>query len=122
MKKNIWLNNFQKTCIGLAAFSGLCFITTIVIFAVKGWSAPANIFRAVFEFAFSFVWSFIFLLIGVAFIGYEGAGTPINMIINGLFYFFLVCWILFLVLLVTSLVIKFCYKDNKNKNKVEIST
>lgn len=53
-----------------------------------------------FEFLFGFFYIFVFQLFGIAFVGYEGRGTPMNMLINGLFYLFIIAIIISVILFV----------------------
>ncbi|MCL2796638.1 MAG: hypothetical protein FWD58_01090 [Firmicutes bacterium] len=50
------------------------------------------------EFAVALPVTFFFMLLGVALLGYEGTGTPENMVVNGLFYVFLAGAVVFLIL------------------------
>ena len=69
------------------------------------------------EFIFGFFLTLFFLVVGAPFMDYEGRGTPTNMLINGLFYFFIVCFVVFLVLFITS-----CVKNMiKKYSKTEVS-
>ena len=52
----------------------------------------------VFEFLFAYAITFEMQLGGAVFIGYENLRTPANMVINGLFYFFIAVIITGLVL------------------------
>lgn len=69
----------------------------------------------VFEFLSGFCIIFFFQLFGVAFIGYEGRGTPTNMLINGLFYFFMITVIISVVLYIKHQI----GKSRSDVNKVE---
>jgi len=60
----------------------------------------------IFEFLFGFAITFIFQIGGIAFIGYENKGTPINMLINGLFYFFIIIIVISFVLYIKQQISK----------------
>jgi hypothetical protein len=70
----------------LLAILGLAVVTAFGVYTI--FVLPDS--YTVLEFVLGFAATFVFLCGGVAFIGYEGRGTPLNMVINGLFYVFLI--------------------------------
>ena len=92
----------------LLSILGLIIINTFGVFKVFVIGDSYNIF----EFVFAFIITFQFLCFGVTFIGYEGTGTPINMLINGLFYFFLIAVIISFILFIIN-----PSKQKNNSNK-----
>jgi len=77
-------------------------VTGVIVTLVMGVGMLCDT-STVAEFIVALPITFLYMLVGVAFIGYEGTGTPANMMINGGFYFFIVCTIVFSVLFVISL-------------------
>ena len=80
----------------LLAIIRLAAVTAIGVFSVF---VLGERYRAL-EFISGFYATFVFLCGGIAFFDYEGRGTPLNVLLNGLFYFFLVaavvCFVLYL--------------------------
>lgn len=70
----------------LVAIFGLAIVNTIGVFTVFVLSDPYT----VLEIVLGFFNTFVLFCGGVAFIDYEGQGTPLNMMLNGLFLFFLI--------------------------------
>lgn len=92
----------------LLSIIGLIVVNIFGVYEVFVLGEPYN----VLEFIFGFFITLVFLLIGVAFLNYEGRGTPTNMLINGLFYVFLIAAIVFFVLFLREIL-------NQKNNEVK---
>ena len=79
----------------LAAILSLTAVNAVGIFTVFVVSTPYT----VLEIVLGFFATFMLFCGSVAFIDYEGRGTPLNMALNGLFYLFLIAAIVSLILL-----------------------
>ena len=99
MKEHIFL------IILLLAILGLIIVNIFGVFEVFVLSDTYN----TIEFIIGFFATFVFLCFGVAFISYEGRGTSTNMLINGMFYFFLITIIAILIIYLVKI-----YRKAKN--------
>jgi len=82
----------------LAAILGLTAVNAVGIFTVFVVSDPYT----VLEIVLGFLATFLLFCGGVAFMDYEGLGTPLNMALNGLFYLFLIVALVSLILLLVK--------------------
>ena len=92
--KKMHLQKQQLFVLFLTAVCGLAIVNVLGVFKVHVLSDSYN----AAEFLSGFLDTFIFLTFGFCFLGYEGRGTPVNLLINGFFYLFLIAAIVSFVL------------------------